>query len=459
MTPIHDHAKLCEILRNGSEEELHSLVNEAHPADIAGAITNLTPEERRATLFRLTPQLRADVFSHLERDVQGEIISELNLSELASLMSHIPSDDRADIFQNLPEERQEALLPAMAQAEREDIRRLVSYPEGSAGAIMTSEYVALPAYITVEEAITRLRQEAYNKETIYYAYVTEEARRLIGFVSLKDLILASPRQRIEDIMHHDVISVRVTDDQETAAQLITKYDLLALPVINGNDAMVGIITHDDAIDVINQEHTEDLEKFMAIAGSHEAGGYLRTPVFVHFKNRVSWILGLAIFGLLSGSIIHHFEETLSRLILLALYMPMLADTGGNTGSQAATVIVRALALKDVEPKDILRILFKEFRIAVLLSCVLACMTFGRVMLLSQGVEIPEGLSLPKIGLAIALALSIQVITATLAGSVLPIIAAFFKKDPAIVSSPALTTVVDITGLLIYFNTARLLLGV
>ena len=450
---------LHQLLLKGSLPELQTLAEDAHPADIAEAVSGLEPEERWTALARFEPHFTAEVFSHLEDDVQGDIITRLNRPELAWLMTYIPSDDRVDIFRRLPEERQASLLPALAQAEREDIRRLASYPEGSAGAVMTSEYVTVPAHETVDEAITRLRKEAFNKETIYYAYVVDEHRRLIGFVSLKDLILAAAGERIEDLMHKDVIFVRATDDQEEAARLITKYDLFVLPVINGNDAMVGIITHDDAIDVINQEHTEDMEKLMAIAGSHEAGGYLRTPVMVHFKNRVSWIVSLAVVGLLSGTIVHRYEETLASLMLLALYMPMLADTGGNTGSQAATVIVRALALKDVAVGDVFRVLFKELRIALMLSGVLGCLTFGRVMLLSRGVELPAGLSLPMIGGAIALALSIQVVSATLAGAVLPMIAAFFKKDPALVASPALTTVVDITGLLIYFNTATMLLGI
>lgn len=456
-TPIAP--ELQQLLLEGEASDLKLLFDDVHPADIAEAVAALDVDDQWKALSRLDPHYAAEVFSHLEDDIQEKIIATLNRPELAWLMTHIPSDDRADIFRRLPEERQESLLPALAQAEREDIRRLVAYPEGSAGSVMTSEYVTLPAAVTVDEAITRLRREAFNKETIYYAYVVDENRRLLGFVSLKDLILASPKERIEDIMHRDIIFARAHDDQEEAARLITKYDLFVLPVINGNDAMVGIITHDDAIDVINQEHTEDMEKFMAIAGSHETGGYLRTSVMEHFRNRAFWVVSLAIVGLFSGAIIHRYEDTLASLMLLALYMPMLADTGGNTGSQAATVIVRALALKELSLRDLLRVLFKEFRIAVMLSGVLGCVAFSRVMFLSRGADVPDHLSLPLIGAAIALALSLQVISSTMAGATLPMIATFFKKDPAVVASPALTTVVDITGLLIYFNIAKWMLGI
>ncbi|OQC66664.1 MAG: Magnesium transporter MgtE [candidate division Hyd24-12 bacterium ADurb.Bin004] len=287
----------------------------------------------------------------------------------------------------------------------------------------------------------------------------DDRRKLLGFVSLKDLIIARREARVSDIMHGEVIFSRVEDDQEDAARKIQKYDLIALPVLDGDDALVGIITYDDAIDVITQEHTEDMEKFMAIAGSHEAGVYLKTSAWVHFKNRAYWIVGLAALGLVSGVIIHRFEATLMKLLILALYMPMLADTGGNTGSQSATVVVRALALGEITPRDVARVLFKEFKISVLLAVILGVISWGKVMFLSQGAEIPAGFSLARIGGAIAIALGLQVVTATLIGALLPLGAARMKWDPAVVASPALTTIVDITGLLIYFTTARLLLGV
>jgi magnesium transporter len=248
------------------------------------------------------------------------------------------------------------------------------------------------------------------------------------------------------------------DDQEEAARKIQKYDLLAIPVLDESDTLVGIITHDDAIDVLSQEHTEDMEKFMAIAGDHEVGVYLKTSPLIHFKNRATWIVGLAALGLISGSIIHSFENVLHSMMILALYMPMVADTGGNVGSQSATVIVRALALREVGFKDIGTILWKEFQIALLLSLVLGTLSWGKVMFLSQGTTIPAGFSLSQIGFAIALALSFQVITATLIGALLPLLAVRFNYDPAVIASPALTTIVDITGLLLYFSTAKLLLG-
>lgn len=450
---------LREMLAADDSEALRSFCESGHPAVIAEFISDMSGQEAWTVLLHAVPALRSEIFSHLDEDLQVEIIGSLRREEVARLLAEMSPDDRADQFKQLPEDLRESVLPALAQAEREDIRRLSSYSEGTAGAVMTSDYASLAPHLTAFQAIERLREVAPDKETIYYAYVVDDRRKLLGFVSLKDLIIARREARVSDIMHGEVIFSRVEDDQEDAARKIQKYDLIALPVLDGDDALVGIITYDDAIDVITQEHTEDMEKFMAIAGSHEAGVYLKTSAWVHFKNRAYWIVGLAALGLVSGVIIHRFEATLMKLLILALYMPMLADTGGNTGSQSATVVVRALALGEITPRDVARVLFKEFKISVLLAVILGVISWGKVIFLSQGAEIPAGFSLARIGGAIAIALGLQVVTATLIGALLPLGAARMKWDPAIVASPALTTIVDITGLLIYFTTARLLLGV
>jgi magnesium transporter len=278
-------------------------------------------------------------------------------------------------------------------------------------------------------------------------------------LSLRELILARPESLVHEIMKTRVLSVRAEQDREEAVEIIARYNLLALPVLDEQDRLVGIITHDDALDVLQNEHTEDMEKFMAIGGRHETGTYVNTPSWRHFVNRAPWVMGLAVLGLVSGSIIHSFEDSLMHLVILALYMPMLADTGGNTGSQSATVVIRAIALGEVKSGDGLRIMFKELKISLLLAALLSVMAFGKVLLLSHGVVLPVGISLYSLGLAVAVALGGQVVTATLVGAMLPMIASRLRMDPAVVASPALTTVVDITGLLIYFTTARLLLGV
>lgn len=448
-----------KLIKSQDKTALQAFCADRHPADIADILSLLTPKEIWDVLSRIEEQLAAEIFSHLGDETQLKVVMSLTRKDLALLMTNLSSDDRVDLIKKLPENKQDALLPALAQAEREDIRRLSSYPEGTAGSVMTSEYVALSASITAREAIEKIRLEAPDKETIYYAYVVDKKRRLLGFISLKDLILAKPGMLIKEIMETDVIYANVNDDQEDAARKIGKYDLIALPVVNGNNTLVGIITHDDALDILSQEYQEDMEKFMAIAGKHEAGTYLSTSSLVHYKNRATWIVTLAAVGLISGLIVHSFSGTLLQLMILALYMPMIADTGGNCGSQAATVIIRALAVKEISPRDALKVFFKEIRIALMISVTLGVLGFGKVLLLSGHNDVPKGYSLHTIAFAIALALSVQVISATIIGSMLPILVTKMKLDPAIVASPALTTIVDITGLTIYFTMAKVMLGI
>lgn len=451
--------ELRELIEKKDTAALKKFCMTGHPAAIAEILADLEPQEVWEVLNHADLSIKSDIFSHLDIELQAEIIDHLRRSEIVWLITEMSPDDRANLFKRIPEDKREAILPALAQAEREDIRRLTSYEEGMAGAVMTSDYAVLPPSLTAAQALEKLREVAPDKETIYYAYVVDENRKLLGSVSLKDLIVARKDEKIEKIMDTDTIYAKVDDDQEEAARKIQKYDIIALPVVNSEGALVGIITHDDAIDIISQEHTEDMEKLMAIAGTHEAGAYLRTPSWVHFKNRSYWVIGLAILGLVSGTIIHSFEDTLMQLLILVIYMPMIANTGGNTGSQSATVVIRALTLKEIQPKDILKVFFKEFKISIMLSAVLGIISWSKVMFLSSKADIPIRFSLHKIGLVIAIALSIQVVTATLIGAFLPLAAAKLKLDPAIVASPALTTFVDITGLLIYFTTAKLLLGI
>ncbi|MGA7144383.1 MAG: magnesium transporter [Desulfobacterales bacterium] len=450
---------LRNLITSGNTKFLKTFCESSHPVVVAEMISSLTTGEAWDVLRHAGFQTRSDIFSHLNDELQVDIIGALGRGDIVRLLADMPPDDRADVFKLLPEDRREEVLPAMAQAEREDIRRLSAYKEGTAGAVMTSDYATLSPELTASQAIDRLREIAPDRETIYYAYVVDRHRKLIGFISLKDLIIARKESRIGEIMHRDVICARVEDDQEDAARKIQKYDLIALPIINGNEALVGIITHDDAIDIITQEQTEDMEKFMAISGRHEAAAYMKTPVIKHFKNRVLWIVVLAFVGFISGAIVQKFEGLLLQFAILVTFMPMLADTGGNTGSQSATLVVRALALEEITHKDIVRILLKEAQIGLLLGLLLGAIAYGRVLFFGAGSSVPAGFSLGTIGIAVSVALTLQVITATVIGALLPLFAARLKLDPAVIASPALTTVVDITGLLIFFITAKIILNI
>jgi len=453
LNPLDLHA----LILTGRRDELRTLCTENHPAAVAETLAELPQTEAWQVLQAVPATPRAEIFSHLPENYQTELALTLDRQAAARLLTDMSPDDRADLFRRLPEDQQSIILPALAQAEREDIRRLSSYEEETVGAVMTSDYATLEAGLTAAEAIARLRTAAPDRETIYYAYVVDAERHLTGFVSLKDLILAPPARPVAKIMHREAVSARVDEDQETAARRLQKYDLIALPVTDDRGALVGILTHDDAFDILAQEQQEDLEKLVAITGSHEAGIYMKKSPWEHFRNRVLWILGLAGIGLISGQIVAHYEDLLLLYPMLAMFLPLLADAGGNTGSQSATLVIRALALGEVEPRDALRVLWKEGRVAILLGLVLGSVAFIRIWLMPG--ELEGNLSPSRAGFAVGLALTLQVVSATLLGALLPLIAARFKLDPAVVASPALTTTVDVTGLLIYFGVASALLGI
>ncbi len=454
-TPVE---MLRDKLRAGDAEAARVIFASAHPAAVAEALSGLETEEMWAILRNAPLTVRAEIFSHIDHGTQVVLAESIPRGELAAVLAEMPPDDRVDMLKRMPEEKQEAILPALAQAEREDIRRLSSYQEGTAGAIMTSDYAVLTPGLTAQEAIGRLRLEAPDKETIYYSYVVDADRRLRGLVSLRDLILARPEARVEDIMHKDVISVRAEDDQEEAAGNIQKYGLIALPVVNSDGSLVGIVTYDDALDVMAQEQTEDMEKIMAIGGAHETKAYLRTPAWSHFKNRVVWLVVLALLGFVSGFIVQSYEAILLQFAILASFMPMLADTGGNAGSQSATLVIRALALKEVSVRDALRVLFKELQVSFTMGLILAGIAFGRALLFARGTTLPDGYLPAQVGIAVAVALWAQVVTSTVIGALMPLGVSKLKLDPAVIASPALTTIVDITGLLIFFATAKAMLA-
>lgn len=454
-----ENIDLEELLAQKNYSEIRLICESKHPAKTADLLSNLPSTIIWKILLLINFEIRTEIFSYLPMNTQIDIAETLKRKELAQIFTEMSSDDRTDLFKQLPKETQDLLMPGLAHAEREDLIQLSSYPEKTAGSVMTSEYITLFAANTVAEALNKIRREGPDKETIYYAYIIKKDRTLEGFVSLKDLLLVKPEVQIEKIMQRDLIFCSVKEDQEDVAHKIQKYGLLAIPVVDENNFLVGIITHDDALYIITQEQTEDFEKFMAISGNHEAGAYFKKSSLIHFKDRAFWIISLAVLGLVSGMIIHSFEKTLMQFIVLIVYMPMIANTGGTCGSQAATVIIRAIALKEVSPKDAFRVLFKELKIAIFLSIALGMLTYAKVLFLSHGVILPHGYTLLNIAFAVTVGLSLQVVTSTVFGASLPMIAHKLKLDPALIASPVLTTCVDISGLLIYFFSAKIILGI
>lgn len=445
------------LLEEGKFDDILEFFNESHPTEIAETLTGLKPEEALEILRHFDDQLFADVFRELPTAFQVDTSELLDTKDLAKLIMRLDPDDRVDLLKAIPHERFESIMPILAQRERENIKQLAQYAEGTAGSIMTTQYIALNQDLTVREALERIRLEGSEAKTVYTIFAVDKDRKLKGAVSLGELILATPSKKLSEIMDTQVQSVYALNDREDAVYKFSRYDLIALPVVDSDEVLVGIITHDDVIDVIEQERTEDIERFMAITGKHENTAYLHTSIWSHFKHRVGWLIILAVMGLISGAVLQSFQNTLTSLMILAFYMPMLADTGGNTGSQSATVIVRALALKEITPGDAFKVLWKELRIALLLGLVLAALAFARVLFTGNTVPLPGTINILDVGTAIAIALGIQVVSATIIGALLPLGAAALGADPALIASPALTTIVDITGLLIYFTTARLLL--
>lgn len=409
-----------------------------------------------------------EVLGHFDTEEQGYIVSDFDPEMQVALYEHLgprrfstiftqmASDIRADFYQELDREDQLRLLPYLDKKTRENVVKLSSYDPDTAGGIMSTDFATILGDMSAAEAIEKVRRDAPSKKMIYYVYVVDNDMMLHGFTTLKDLIMADPETSIWNIVHKDFTWVEVDEDQETVAQRIEKYDLLALPVINKYGQLAGIVRHDEAIDVIQAEQTEDMEKFMGIVPDLESLDYPETSVLSHFKRRVTWVASLAVIGTISGMIIHSYEEAMSALIVLALYMPMVADTGGNVGSQAATVVIRAMALGQVTIHNWFRILFKEARIAILVSLVLGVIAYGKVLFLSWNTQLPPDYSLFYVAFGISLALCIQVISATLIGAGLPLVVKRFGGDPAVAASPAITTFVDITGLLIYFSVATMM---
>ncbi len=406
-------------------------------------------------LDRFSLEQQGLIFSEFPIAKQLRLFKSVSQKRFAHIFEHMPSDYRADLFQHLTPKEQAALLPFLPKRVREDVITLSAYPPETAGGIMSTDFATVQRDMTCAEAIDKVRSDAPSKKTIYYIYVVDDNQQLQGFITLKDLILAEPSTKVEQVLHHDFAFAYVDEDREQVAQKIEKYDLVAIPVLNRTNQLVGIVTHDEAIDVIRAEHSEDMQKFMGIVQASEEFDYIATSTFKHFKKRVVWVVSLAAIGIISGIIIHHYENALEKLLILALYMPMVADTGGNAGSQAATVVIRALALGQITLGKWFSILWKEARIAFLLAICLGLVAYAKVLFLSWETEIPTEYSLAMIALMISLALSLQVITATIIGAGLPLLVKRFGGDPAVAASPAITTVVDITGLLIYFGVATL----
>ena len=425
------------------------------PADIALTLGELE-ENRLPLMFRLLPkELAAETFIEMDPEEQELLIRGFSDAELKEVVDELYVDDAVDLIEEMPANVVRRILKSADPEMRRTINELLNYPEDSAGSIMTTEYVSLRPEMTAEEAIKRIRRGAVDKETIYTCYVTDKNRKLIGYVTLKSLILAEDGTQITDIMGTDTISVTTTDDQEEVAGTFQKYDLSALPVVDKEERLVGIVTVDDAIDVMEEEATEDIEKMAAIIPTDKP--YLKLTPFDIWKSRIPWLLLLMVSATFTGIIISSFENALAAYVALTAFIPMLMDTGGNTGSQASVTVIRALSLGDLEFRDFFKVVWKELRVAVLCAVSLAVVNFGKIQLVDVWILGNKSITV-TVNLVVCVTLAFTVIVAKLVGCSLPLLAKKLGFDPAVMASPFITTIVDALSLLIYFQVARVLLG-
>ncbi len=432
-----------ELLHEKKWAKLKDILEDMNEQDIAELFMEL--EERELTfIYRLLPkELAAEVFVNMEPEYQEALIRAFSDSELREVLDELYVDDAVDIIEEMPATLVKRILQHTDPEMRKSINEILRYPEDSAGSIMTTEYVDLKRNMTVSDAFTRIRRTGVDKETIYTCYVTDSKRKLKGVVTAKDLLLSDENDLIRDIMESNVISVSTVEDKEVVADIFQKYDFLALPVVDGEERLVGIVTVDDAIDVLQEEATEDIEKMAAITPTDKP--YLKMGAVETWKKRFPWLLILMVSATFTGKIIQHFESALQAYVILTSFIPMLMDTGGNCGGQASVTIIRGLSLGDIEFKDIFKVIWKEFRVALLCGITLAVANFAKMMIIDR-VNI-------TVAAVVCMTLVCTIIVAKIIGCTLPIFAKAIKLDPAVMASPFITTIVDALSLLVYFTIA------
>lgn len=441
--------EIKELIERNKLLELCEYLQELNSVDVANQLMDLEDEEL-VLVFRVLPKdIAAEVFSYLDKDSQQHIVESITDREVTQIVDKLFLDDTVDFIEELPANVVKKVIRNTYPQKRELINQFLQYAQYSAGSIMTIEFVDLKAYMTVKEAINHTRKTGTTKETLETCFIIDQARHLLGSVTLKDLILSEDDMIIEDIMDTNLISVQTSVDQEEVAHLFKAYDLVTMPVVDKENRLVGMITIDDVVDIIEQENTEDFQKMAAMAPNEEP--YLKTPVLSLAKHRIIWLLVLMISATVTGRIIQGFEEVIQSVVILASFIPMLMDTGGNAGSQSSTLIIRGLALGEITTHDYLKVMFKELRVGSVVAIVLSVVNFLRIYFIEH-VEF-------MVGITVCASLFFTVILAKVVGSILPIIAKKLKFDPAIMASPLITTIVDAFALIVYFMLARTLLGI
>lgn len=443
---IEDIEKLIE---EKNYQQIKKTLNEMNEYDIAEILEEL-PQKELIKIFRLlNKDIAADVFSYMDTDKEAMIIASLTEKEAVDIINDMAADDATDLMDEIPANVVHRLLKKVDPETRRDINRLLKYPENSAGSIMTVEFVDFKEDLTIRDAVKKIRQDYDDKETINICYVIDSKRKLIGKVTLKDLVVNNEEKLIRDIMDDDIHPVNTLMDQEEVAKIIQDYDVTAVPVVDSENKLVGIITIDDVVDIIEEEATEDIEKMAAITPTEKS--YLKLSVFDIWKSRIPWLLLLMISATFTGKIIQHYETALAACVILTSFIPMLMDSGGNAGGQASVTVIRGLSLNDIEFSDIFKVIWKEFRASILIGITLAIANFGKLMLIDK-VSV-------TVAAVVCLTLVLVVIIAKFIGCTLPIFAKKLGFDPAVMASPFITTIVDAISLFVFFQIAVNLLNI
>ena len=439
--------EIKELIENKQFTQLKKELKEMKSADISEILDELD-KEQAVILFRLLSKEKAGMaFSYMETDMREKLIKDLTDTELKNILDELFMDDTVDLIEEMPSNVVTRILRNVDKNDRKIINELLKYPEDSAGSIMTTEFIDLKENMTIEQALDRIRQIGTDSETIYTCYVLDENRKLQGIISIKELLLSKEDTLISDNMETNIISVNTLEDQEEVAKKFDKYDLYALPVVDNENRLVGIVTVDDAINVLQDEAEEDFEKMAAMAPTEES--YFETSVFKHAKNRIVWLLILMLSSAITGTIITNYENAFAAVPLLVAFLPMLMDTGGNCGSQSSTLIIRGLATDELEVKDVFKILWKEIRIAVIVGISLATINGLRIFAQYKNLQL---------ACTVGLSITTTVILSKSIGCLLPLLAKKLKLDPAIMAAPLITTVVDVCSRLVYFQVATHIMG-
>ena len=454
--------EIRELLTEGRHEDLVGVLQDMHPSDAATILEGLEVDEVATVLAHMPGDFERDVFGYFDAEVQEAYVDGAGRERVQHVLQGMLSADRAEFLDRLDDPVRRRLIPLLSSTAREDLLRRDTFDEDQVGAILSTEYAVLSPSATARNAIQALRQQAPSKETIYYSYVLDRAGHLTGFVSLRDLILADPDARIEDVMKTDLVSVQADADQEEAARLIRDYDLIALPVVDSDGNLVGIVTHDDAVDIVEEEAQEDFEKMAGVTGHGVEPGdydYMDEPVLRQVRRRAPVICLLALFWVTTSTVIISFEQTLEKMVLLTSLLPMVMATGGMVGTQASALVIRALTIGDVEKTTLTRVLWKELRVAGLMALLLGSIAFLDTLLVSKVRETGDTLELVTMaGLAIGAAMVGHVLTAALLGALTPLVVKRLRGDPAMISTPAVTAIADLTGAAIYLATVTLMLA-